>query len=238
MPKKKYAAIVLSAGRGTRMNNIVPKQYLLLKGKPIIYYSLLAFEQSIVDEIVLVTGKEDVDYCQKEIIEKYNFNKVKSVIAGGKERYHSVYCGLMQLSRNQKEDIPDYVMIHDGARPFINENLICQCAKEVEKYQTCVVGIPIKDTIKIVDEELFVKETPERKFVWQIQTPQAFAFSLIYKAYKELINREKQGEIIQVTDDAMVLEMIFHEKVKLLKGFYENIKITTPDDLKIAQLFC
>lgn len=238
MPKKTYAAIILSAGRGRRMNHTIPKQYLLLKGKPIIYYSLLAFEQSMIDEIILVTGKEDVDYCQKEIVERYGFKKVKSVISGGKERYHSVYCGLMELNKCQKEYVPDYVMIHDGARPFIDEDLIYRCAKEVEKYQACVVGMPVKDTIKIVDKEFFVKETLERKFTWQIQTPQTFEFSLIYKAYEELINREGTGNIIQVTDDAMVLETIFNRKIKLVEGSYRNIKITTPEDLEIAQVFC
>ncbi len=238
MSKKTYAAIILSAGRGTRMNHTIPKQYLLLKGKPIIYYSLFAFEQSMIDEIILVTGKEDVDYCQKEIVERYGFKKVKSVISGGKERYHSVYCGLMELNKHQKEYVPDYVMIHDGARPFIDENLIYRCAKEVEKYQACVVGMPVKDTIKIVDKELFVKETLERKYTWQIQTPQTFEFSLIYKAYEELITGERKGNVIQVTDDAMVLETIFNKKVKLVEGSYKNIKITTPEDLEMAQVFC
>ena len=109
MSEKKYAAVVLSAGKGTRMNSTVPKQYLDLEGKPVLYYSLQAFEQSMADEIVLVTGQDEIEYCRKEIVEKYGFTKVTSVTAGGKERYHSVFCGLKELNQSKKR--PDYVMI-------------------------------------------------------------------------------------------------------------------------------
>lgn len=235
MKKKKYAAVVLSAGKGTRMNSTTPKQYLLLEGKPVLYYSLQAFENSMVDEIILVTGEDDIEYCRKEIVEKYGFTKIKAIIAGGKERYHSVFCGLMELKKEKKQ--PDYVMIHDGARPFLTDAIIQRCAKVVEEFQACIVGMPIKDTIKIVDECLFVKETPKRKYVWQIQTPQVFEFSLIYRAYEELLRREKSGETFLVTDDAMVLEVICSKEVKLVEGTYENIKITTPEDLKLARVF-
>lgn len=235
MTGKKYAAIVLSAGRGLRMNSQVPKQYLELEGKPILYYSLLAFEKSMISEIILVTGKEEIEYCTKEIVEKYGFTKVKAVTAGGKERYHSVFCGLQEMKKQKSQ--ADYVMIHDGARPFLNSGIIARCAEAVEEFQACVAGMPMKDTIKIVDDSLFAQETPERKYVWQIQTPQVFSFSMIYQAYQELLEREKSGEIVQVTDDAMVLEMICQKKVKLVKGAYENIKITTPEDLKLAKAF-
>lgn len=235
MAEKTYAAIVLSAGKGTRMNSTVPKQYLMLEGKPVLYYSLLAFEKSMAEEIILVTGKDDIEFCQKEIVEKYRFTKVKAVIPGGKERYHSVFCGLTELKKQKCP--PDYVMIHDGARPFVDDAIICRCAKAAEEFQACVAGMPVKDTIKIADEQLFAKETPERKYVWQIQTPQVFAFPLICQAYEELLEREKRGEIFPVTDDAMVLETICGRKVKLVEGSYENIKITTPEDLKTAGVF-
>lgn len=235
MAGKKYAAVVLSAGKGRRMNSTVPKQYLMLEGKPVLYYALQAFEQSMADEIVLVAGREEIEYCRKEIVEKYGFTKVTSVIAGGKERYHSVFCGLTEL--NQSGCRPDYVMIHDGARPFINNEIICRCAQAAEAFQACAAGMPVKDTIKIADEFLFAKETPQRKYVWQIQTPQAFAFPLIYQAYEELMKREQQGETFAVTDDAMALETICGRKVKLVEGSYENIKITTPEDLKLAAAF-
>ncbi|GFI30612.1 2-C-methyl-D-erythritol 4-phosphate cytidylyltransferase [Lachnospiraceae bacterium] len=235
MKGKKYAAVVLSAGKGTRMNSSVPKQYLLLEGKPVLYYALQAFEESMVDEIVLVTGQDEIEYCQKEIVEKYGFTKVIAVTAGGAERYHSVLCGLTEL--NCLKNRPDYVMIHDGARPFINDEIISRCAQTAEKFQACAAGMPVKDTIKIADDSLFAKETPQRKYVWQIQTPQAFAFPLIYQAYEELMKREQKGEVFAVTDDAMVLETICGQKVKLTEGSYENIKITTPEDLKLVKAF-
>lgn len=235
MSEKKYAAVVLSAGRGTRMNSAVPKQYLDLEGKPVLYYSLRAFEQSMADEIVLVTGQDEIEYCRKEIVEKYGFTKVTSVTAGGKERYHSVFCGLKELNQSKKR--PDYVMIHDGARPFLSNEIICRCAAAAEEFQACAAGMPVKDTIKIANDSLFAVETPQRNHVWQIQTPQAFAFPLIYQAYEELIKRERQGETFHVTDDAMALETICGQKVKLVEGSYENIKITTPEDLKLAKVF-
>lgn len=232
MREKRYAAIVLSAGKGTRMNNTVPKQYLMLDGKPVLYYALDAFQKSFVQEVILVTGEADIGYCQDKIVDKYGFTKVTAVVAGGKERYHSVFCGLAKLKEGER--LPDYVMIHDGARPFLDGGIIGRCAEAVEEYQACVAGMPIKDTIKIADGALFAKETPDRKRVWQIQTPQAFEFPLIYKAYKELLRQERLGKAFSVTDDAMVLEVIYGKKVKLVKGSYENIKITTPEDLRLA----
>ena len=232
MAEKKYAAIVLSAGKGTRMNSDVPKQYLMLEGKPVLYYALLAFEKSMVKEIILVTGKDDIAYCKEEIVERYGFTKVKAVTAGGKERYHSVFCGLAEL--NQRQYPPDYVMIHDGARPFVDDGIIERCREAVETYEACVAGMPVKDTIKIVDEHLFAAETPDRKNVWQMQTPQVFSFPLIYQSYHELIKRENSGEVFRVTDDAMVLETICGKSARMVEGSYENIKITTPEDLEIA----
>lgn len=235
MREKMYAALVLSAGKGTRMKSDVPKQYIMLEGKPVLYYSLKAFEKSMVKEVILVAGEEDITYCKEEIVEKYGFTKVKAVVAGGKERYHSVFCGLQELKK--EEPFPDYVMIHDGARPFVDDGIIRRCAKAAEEFEACVAGMPVKDTIKIADEHLFAKETPERKNVWQVQTPQVFGFPLIYQAYQELIERENNGEVFHVTDDAMVLETICHKKVRLVEGAYENIKITTSEDLKIAVSF-
>ncbi len=235
MGKKKFAVIVLSAGRGTRMQANVPKQYLSLAGKPVLYYALDAFEKSRAEEIILVSGKEEVDYCQNEIVNKYGFTKVRAVVPGGKERYHSVFCGLLQLKKMGRQ--PDYVMIHDGARPFVDQATIERCAQTTVKDQACVAGMPVKDTIKIVDREQFSIETPQRSQVWQIQTPQVFAFSLIYQAYQELLQREEQGHIISVTDDAMVVEQILKTKVRLVEGSYKNIKITTPEDLEMAQIF-
>lgn len=228
MEKKTYTAIVLAAGKGTRMGGDVHKQYLLLNGKPVLYYSLKALEDSRVDHIILVTGESEIDYCQKEIIEKYGFQKVKKVVAGGAERYHSVFCGL------QAAEGADYVLIHDGARPFVENAILERCMEAVEKYQACVVGMPVKDTIKIADENEFAKETPDRRGLWMIQTPQAFSYELIAGAYEKLLEDEKNQ--VGITDDAMVVESMTARKVKLIRGSYENMKVTTPEDIAIAEV--
>ena len=227
MEKQKYTAIVLAAGSGKRMNSKVHKQYLIIQDRPVLYYSLKAFEDSAVDEIVLVVGKGEEKFCRKEIVDKYGISKVKAIVEGGKERYHSVFEGLKQTSD------ADYVLIHDGARPFVNQDIIRRCMQEVQKYQACVVGMPVKDTIKIADEEGFAKQTPDRKNVWMIQTPQTFSYALIYEAYEEMLKTEDTA----ITDDAMVLERIKGKKSKLIEGSYRNIKITTPEDLLIANVY-
>lgn len=227
MEKQKYTAIVLAAGSGKRMNSKVHKQYLIIQDRPVLYYSLKAFEDSAVDEIVLVVGKGEEKFCRKEIVDKYGISKVKAIVEGGKERYHSVFEGLKQTSD------ADYVLIHDGARPFVNQDIIRRCMQEVQKYQACVVGMPVKDTIKIADEEGYAKQTPDRKNVWMIQTPQTFSYALIYEAYEEMLKTEDTA----ITDDAMVLERIKGEKSKLIEGSYRNIKITTPEDLLIANVY-
>ena len=227
MEKQKYAAIVLAAGSGKRMNSQVHKQYLIIQDRPVLYYSLKAFEDSAVDEIVLVVGKGEEKFCRKEIVDKYGISKVKAIVEGGKERYHSVFEGLKQTSD------ADYVLIHDGARPFVNQDIIRRCMQEVQKYQACVVGMPVKDTIKIADEEGYAKQTPDRKNVWMIQTPQTFSYALIYEAYEEMLKTEDTA----ITDDAMVLERTKGKKSKLIEGSYRNIKITTPEDLLIANVY-
>ena len=227
MKKQKYSAIVLAAGSGKRMNSKVHKQYLIIQDRPVLYYSLKAFEDSAADEIVLVVGKGEEEFCRKEIVDKYGISKVKSIVEGGKERYHSVFEGLKQTSD------ADYVLIHDGARPFVNQDIIRRCMQEVQKYQACVVGMPVKDTIKIADEEGYAKQTPDRKNVWMIQTPQTFSYALIYEAYEEMLKTEDTA----ITDDAMVLERIKGKKSKLIEGSYRNIKITTPEDLLIADVY-
>ena len=227
MEKQKYTAIVLAAGSGKRMNSKVHKQYLIIQDRPVLYYSLKAFEDSAVDEIVLVVGNGEEKFCRKEIVDKYRISKVKAIVEGGKERYHSVFEGLKQTSD------ADYVLIHDGARPFVNQDIIRRCMQEVQKYQACVVGMPVKDTIKIADEEGYAKQTPDRKNVWMIQTPQTFSYALIYEAYEEMLKTEDTA----ITDDAMVLERIKGKKSKLIEGSYRNIKITTPEDLLIANVY-
>jgi 2-C-methyl-D-erythritol 4-phosphate cytidylyltransferase len=235
----KTTAIVLAAGQGKRMGSDVAKQYLLLRGKPVLYYTLKNFEDSPVDEIVLVTAKEQIDYCKEEIVAGYGFQKVRQIVAGGKERYHSVALGLHAIAEASQTEKCDYVLIHDGARPFATPEMIERGIAAAIQYDACVLGMPAKDTIKISDEEGFAADTPNRSLVWQIQTPQIFAFSLIRKAYEQLLCKEKElkKQGITITDDAMVMELFSEKKVKLVEGSYENIKLTTPEDLKIAESF-
>ena len=224
---EKYTAIVLAAGVGKRMNSKIQKQYMLLGGKPVLFYALDAFEKSRVDEIILVVGKGEIEYCRKEIVEKYKFHKVTKIVEGGKERYHSVYEGLKAI------DTADYVLIHDGARPFLNQQILARAMEAVKQYQACVVGMPVKDTIKITTEDGLSKETPERKHVWMIQTPQCFSYPLIFDVYQKML----QNEDTTITDDAMVLEKVKGLPVKMVEGSYRNIKITTPEDLLVAEAY-
>ncbi len=234
MKKSRTTAIILAAGQGKRMNSTVQKQYLLINSKPVLYYSLKAFEESIIDDIVLVTGKTEIDYCQKEIVEKYGIHKVRIVTSGGKERYHSVACGLAAIDWDC-----DYVFIHDGARPFVDGSIIERAFLNVQKTSACVVGMPVKDTIKLADKNGFVESTPDRSLVWQIQTPQVFKKELITKAYEKMLSEEASlnAADISITDDAMVVEYFMNIPIKLVEGSYKNIKITTPEDLKTAEIF-
>lgn len=232
MDKKKCTAIILSAGQGKRMGTTIQKQYIELSGKPIIFYTLDAFQKSrIIDDIVLVVGAGQEDWVRDEIVEKYQITKVRAVIPGGKERYDSVWAGL-QWIREQKEQ-PEYVFIHDGARMFVDEQILTRGYENVEKFGACVAGMPSKDTIKLVDDDQFAVNTPPRKLVWAVQTPQIFKTDLIENAYAKLMEEVPDN----ITDDAMVVEQMMKVPVKLYEGSYENIKITTPEDLAVAEVF-
>lgn len=228
MEEKRYTAIILSAGKGSRMNSTIHKQYMDLAGRPVICHTIEAFEHSAVSDIVLVTGTGEMEYCKQEIVEKYHYKKVRHIVEGGKERYHSVLNGLKAAQGT------DYVLIHDGARPFVDTEIITRVMETVVREKACVVGMPVKDTIKIADEEGYVSQTPDRNRVWMIQTPQAFAYDLIMDAYQKMMMGNQAG----ITDDAMVAEQYSDVKVKMVPGSYENIKITTPEDLIIAETFC
>lgn len=228
MRKEYNVAIVLSAGRGSRMKSEIQKQYLDMDGKPVIYYSLKQFEEfPDIDEVVLVTGETEIAYCREQIVEKYGLKKVKKIVAGGKERYHSVYHGLRMVENC------NYVFIHDGARPFLDQTILERVLAAVRQYRACVVGMPVKDTIKIADKDQFAVQTPDRSSLWMVQTPQVFEYDLIRDAYTRLM----EAEITGVTDDAMVLEKMWGMQVKLVEGSYQNIKITTPEDLLVAEAF-
>lgn len=240
MSMKHCTAVALAGGQGRRMGTDIQKQYLDINGKPLLYYSLRVFEESeIIDDVVLVVGKGQEEYVRKEILDRYELQKVVCIVEGGKERYDSVWAGLkaVQALQNNHVDASEqkenYVFIHDGARPFVTEEILERAYTKVRECKACVVGMPSKDTVKLVDEHAFAKETPDRNYVWIIQTPQVFETSLIFEAYSRLM-REK---CIQVTDDAMVVEQMMGLPVKMVEGSYENIKITTPEDLDIADVF-
>ena len=222
------AAIVLAAGKGKRMQAKLPKQFLMLSGKPVIWYSLDCFQKSpLIRQIVLVTDEENVSFCEKEIVEKYGFSKVTKVTAGGAERYDSVYQGLLCCEGM------DYVFIHDSARPFIDDRMLERGLASAMEHGAAIMAMPVKDTIKIADDKGFVKGTPDRKSLFMVQTPQIFSFPLIKDAYETMQRRGMEG----ITDDAMVLEKATGHPVHLVEGSYRNIKITTPEDMGIAELF-
>ena len=223
-----FTALVLAAGKGRRMGSAVEKQFLELGGRPLIAYTLDAFEQSdAVDEIILVTEEARIAYCRTEIVEKYGYAKVSRIVAGGAERYDSVYRGLLSCEN------ADYVYIHDGARIFITDEILKRGREAVLLHGTAVAGMPAKDTVKIADETGLVTATPDRSKVWIIQTPQIFRYDIVREAYDALQRSEKTG----ITDDATVVEQFGSpgkNTVYLYPADYRNIKITTPEDLEIA----
>ena len=217
------SAIILAAGKGQRMGTELPKQFLSMGDDMLLTKTIRVFEESsVIQDIVLVTSEDWIGFCKTEIVDREGFRKVRKIVAGGKERYDSVYQGLLACPN------ADYVFIHDGARPFVTEEILVRTQEAVEKYEACAVGVPSKDTVKIVDEDGFVESTPPRENVWNIQTPQAFSYPLIRAAYEVVRDNNMTG----ITDDAMIIERSRLVKVKLVMGSYYNIKITTPEDMK------
>ena len=217
------SAIILAAGKGQRMGTELPKQFLSMGDDMLLTKTIRVFEESsVIQDIVLVTSEDWIGFCRTEIVDREGFRKVRKIVAGGKERYDSVYQGLLACPN------ADYVFIHDGARPFVTEEILVRTQEAVEKYEACAVGVPSKDTVKIVDEDGFVESTPPRENVWNIQTPQAFSYPLIRAAYEVVRDNNMTG----ITDDAMIIERSRLAKVKLVMGSYYNIKITTPEDMK------
>ncbi len=229
----KNSAIILAGGSGRRMGSSTPKQFLTLDHKPILWYSLNTFSSSdIIDEIVIVSSKEYIDHIQSEIVDLYGFHKVTAITEGGRERYHSVARGLSSVSYDT-----DHVFIHDGARPFVSSYTIERCLHYVIKYDAAVAAVRSKDTIKIADDDRFISSTPNREQVWQVQTPQVFSYKLITDAYEKLLDQEDRlaQAGITVTDDTMVVKMFEDKDAKLVESSYDNIKITTPDDMLYAK---
>ena len=218
-------AIVLAAGKGTRMNAGMNKQFMLINDKPLLAQTLAAFQScSAIDSIILVAGRDELKTCKEQILDVYGFDKVDKLVSGGSERQQSVYNGILEL-----EDDCSIVVIHDGARPILPEGIIEKCIDGAKIYGAVSAGMPAKETIKILNEEGFVQYTPERGKVWVTQTPQAFKRDIIEKAHKMANIKGISG-----TDDAFLVECM-GIKVKMLEGSYENIKITTPGDIIFAE---
>lgn len=219
------SVVIVAAGRGKRMGADVNKQYLELNGKEILAHTIEKFQTcNEITDIIIVTGKDEIRHCNKHICEKYGFSKVKNIVAGGKERQDSVYNGLLAVSEQAH-----IVLIHDGARPLIKNQQIKESIKVAAEVGACVVGVPVTDTVKICDADQLVTQTPSRDTLWAIQTPQTFKYDLIMRAYKEGIEKK-----LVVTDDSMMVEALGWP-VKVVSGRYDNIKITTPEDLVIAK---
>ena len=215
--------VIVAAGTGSRMNMGINKQFIKLEGKEIIAYTIEKFyNNSNIEDIVVVVKEDESEFFKKEILDKYNFKNVK-IAYGGKERQDSVYNGLKLL-----DEKCDVVLIHDGARPFVSDKIIDKSVEEAKEHKAIVVGVPVKDTIKVIDNDKNIVDTPNRSVLWAVQTPQTFDYNILIDAYKDAFKNKFYG-----TDDAMLVERIGY-KVKMLEGSYNNIKITTQEDLNIG----
>ncbi|MFQ7597584.1 2-C-methyl-D-erythritol 4-phosphate cytidylyltransferase [uncultured Clostridium sp.] len=219
------SAIILAGGKGKRMRSAISKQFIDIKGKPIIYYTLKKFsENKKIDNIIVVLPEDEVKYFKENILKKYEL-RINKIVIGGKERQDSVYNSLKSL----KNSSTDIVLIHDGARPFISERIINEGIKFAEIYGAAAPGVMPKDTIKVKNEKNFSVDTPNRANLVSIQTPQVFKFDEILECHEKIrYNGEK------VTDDTMVVEK-YGYSVYLYDGEYTNIKVTTPEDLILAE---
>jgi 2-C-methyl-D-erythritol 4-phosphate cytidylyltransferase len=221
----KIVALILAAGQGRRMGTARKKPYLLLGGKPVVYYTLFEFEQSpLIDEIVLVVGKVEVEYARSSLVDAFQFKKVSTIVAGGLKRQDSVWEGL----RAVKSDC-EVVMVHDGVRPFISQALLERTCRAMEGCVAAIVAVPVKDTIKSVSPQREVLTTLDRSTLWAIQTPQAFRRDILEKAFRQAI-----ADRFYATDDAALVERL-GEPVTVVEGSYDNIKITTPEDLVLGE---
>lgn len=235
---RRNLAVVLAAGSGSRMHAAVKKQFMCINGKPMFWYSLRAFERcALIDDILLVTAAEDCAQVQAQLAADGGFSKIRAVIPGGKERYDSVANALLFLD-DSAASCYESVLIHDSARPMLTQQLILDALDGAKRYDACVAGVPVKDTIKVLDADNYVEDTPDRSRLWAMQTPQAFSLPLVRGAYAALRREEEAGTLRGgITDDAMVVETYAGHPVKIIMGDYRNIKVTTPEDTALAELY-
>jgi 2-C-methyl-D-erythritol 4-phosphate cytidylyltransferase len=217
-------AVIVSAGKGKRMNRATPKQYLPLQGIPVLVHTLLTFNQiPEVDNIILVIPFNDVSFCRNQLLSGLKLDKPVTVIAGGERRQDSAMNGILAI-----DDMDGIVVIHDGVRPLVHAKLISRCIKGADIHGACILGIPLQDTLKTVDQHGRVQKTLLREDMWLAQTPQAFKYKLIREAHE---TAQKEG--FEATDDASLLERM-GIPVQVIAGSKHNLKITTQEDLKLA----
>lgn len=219
-------AVIVAAGKGKRMGTEISKQFLPLCGKEILAHTVEKFEKAEkIRDIILVTGEDSLQDVQ-DMTQEYGWKKIRSIVAGGKERQDSVWNGLQEVSVDA-----EIVLIHDGVRPFVTEDILNLSMETAMEMGGCVAGVPAKDTIKVCNSENIAVDTPDRSTLWQIQTPQTFRRELIMKAYEQA----KEDGFVG-TDDASLAEYSGY-LVKVIMGSYRNIKITTKEDLLIGEAF-
>ncbi|MFQ5603314.1 MAG: 2-C-methyl-D-erythritol 4-phosphate cytidylyltransferase [bacterium] len=219
------SAIIVAAGSGLRMGGAIPKQFQLLEGLPILYYTLKRFEAcNAVDEVVIVAAKEWLSFVSQEIVDRFNFTKVRKIVAGGLKRQDSVYCGIKALV-----DAPDITVVHDAVRPFVTPEKITEAVTICKKHAGVILAVPPKDTIK-VEKAGFVEKTPARDILRSVQTPQVFKHHVLRQAHEKAIECG-----IYLTDDSALVERLGYP-VKIIEGDDKNIKITEPYDLKLAEV--
>jgi 2-C-methyl-D-erythritol 4-phosphate cytidylyltransferase len=219
------SAIIVAAGKGNRMNDTVPKQYLMLAGRPIVSHTLLAFDScELIEKIIFVIPEEDTDFCQKKIILPLNIHTQVHLVYGGTSRQDSVFNGLQVIKHKHS-----LVVIHDGVRPFVTDELLTACIKGARETGACILGIPIPDTVKQVTGTGYIENTLDRDTIWLAQTPQVFQYELIRQAH-EIARKDS----VTGSDDALLVERLGHP-VKILMGSSSNIKITTRKDLLMGE---
>jgi 2-C-methyl-D-erythritol 4-phosphate cytidylyltransferase len=224
----RVTALIPAAGMGKRMAAGINKQYLSLGGKPILAHTLSIFELApFVDETVVIVPEDEIPYCRESVVDRFGFTKTRRIVAGGRERQESVCNGLRAVSELMDDDI---VIIHDGVRPFVSLETVRCSVETARRYDGALVAVPVKDTVKTAVEGIVV-DTPDRRNIWLAQTPQTFRYGLIRNAHEQAMAEGFQG-----TDDASLVERM-GKKVHIVMGDYRNIKITTPEDMVLAEAF-
>lgn len=229
---RRIVAVILAAGKGLRMGSDTPKQYLDINGHPVLYHTLRAFDNSRVTDIIIVVPASDIQYVRTEFTSHLCMNKSIVCISGGAERFDSSYAGIQAAMQTLKGD-DDLILIHDAVRCLVTPREINRLIDDLDSYDACCLGVPVKDTIRVVDEHEDATSTPDRFSLRIIQTPQGFKPGLLCRAYESFRDDPEAGSL-HITDDAMLVERYTNEKIHITQGSYENIKITTPEDLLTA----